>query len=90
MGIRLCSRCKRHLKFCRKSPKAENVGDGMVVDVVHEVEVRGISGVIVVIIITVLFEVGHDGVWDGNRDTKSGSFWSGATNALLGLFHVPF
>ncbi len=62
----------------------------MVVDVVDEVEVRGISGVIVVIVITGLFEVGHDGVWDGNRDTELGCFRSGAANALSGLFHVPF
>jgi hypothetical protein len=41
----------------------------VVVDVVDEVEVRGISGVIVVIVITGLFKVGHDGVWDSNRDT---------------------
>ncbi len=62
----------------------------MVVDDVNEVEVRGISGVIVFIIITGLFDVGHDGVWDGNRDTESGCFWSGAVNALSGSFHVPF
>jgi hypothetical protein len=74
--------------FFGYSHKAEDVGDGIVVDDVNEIEVRVDIGDIVVL--DGFNKARHDGVRDKDRGTDAGSFRGGASNAFLGLFHVAF
>ncbi len=74
--------------FVGKSPEAEDVGNGIVIDVVDEIE----AGVDIgdVIVLNGFNKAGHDRVRDKARGTNVGSFRGGALNAFPGLFHVAF
>ena len=74
--------------FVGKSPKAEDVGNGMVVDVVDEIE-AGVN-ILDVIVLNWFDGAGHDGVSNKDRCIDAGSFRGGAENTFPGLFHVAF
>ncbi len=68
--------------FVGKSSKAEDVGNGMVVDVVDEIEVG--VGVGDIVVLDGLNKARHDGVSNKDRGTNAGSFRGGAANAFPG------
>jgi hypothetical protein len=70
---------------------AENIGNGMVIDVIDDVEMRVANGEVVVIVVVKGFEeAGHHGVRDRGRDTDARPFWSGTSKPFTWLFHVAF
>jgi hypothetical protein len=74
--------------FVGKSPKAEDVGNRMVVDVIDEIE----AGVDIreVIVLDEFDKAGHGGVSNKDRGTDAGSFRGGASNAFPGVFNPAF
>jgi hypothetical protein len=74
-----------------KCTEAENVGNGMVGNVVNDVEVRvAIGEVVLFIVVEGVEEAGHHGVRDRGRDTNARLFWSGTSKPFMGLLHVAF
>jgi hypothetical protein len=75
----------------RKRAKAENIGNGMVVDVVDDVEIRFVIREVVLFVVVEGFEeAGHHGVRDRGRDTNARPFRSGTLKPFTWLFHVAF
>jgi hypothetical protein len=74
-----------------KHAEAENDGNGMVVDIVDDVEVRvAVSKVIVFVMVEGVGEARHHGVRDRGWDTNARLFWSGTSKPFTGLLHVAF
>jgi hypothetical protein len=74
-----------------KRTEAENVGSGMVVDIVNDVEMRvAIGKVIVFIVVKGVEEAGYQGVRDRGRDTNTRPFRSCTLKSFMWSFHVAF
>jgi hypothetical protein len=72
--------------FVSKCPKAEDVDNGMIINVVNEIE-EGVNNRDV-IVLDGFDDAGHDGVRDGDEGTDGRSFQGSASNAFPGLFHL--
>ncbi len=74
-----------------KCTEAEIVGNGMVVNVMDDVELRVAVGEVVLFVVVKSFEeAGNYGVRDRGRDTNARPFWCGTSNPFTWLSHVAF
>jgi len=70
---------------------AENVGNGMVVNVINDVEMRVAVGEVVIFVMVKGFvKAGHHRASDRGRDTNARLFWSGTAKPFTWLFHLAF